>query len=296
MAELPPALRIPLPRWGVLRCRDIELPLGERTLVMGIINVTPDSFSGDGIGGQIDAAVARATHMVADGADLLDIGGESTGPRARPVPEAEERARVVPVVRAIAAAVSVPLSVDTTKAAVAEAALEAGAHLVNDVGGLQRDPAMARVAAAFGGPVIAMHSPGQSWEVHWPAQYADVVREVREYLARSIEVAVAAGLPADQVVVDPGFGFGKGSRNDFELLRRLGEFRELGAPVLIGTSRKSSLGKLLGLGVDDRLEGSLATLPLAVAQGVDIVRVHDVRASVRVVRVADAVVRGDVEG
>jgi len=148
------------------------------------------------------------------------------------------------------------------------------------------------VAASHGSPVIAMHSPGEPWDVKWPVSFVDVVIEVREYLARSIDVATRAGVPADQIVVDPGFGFGKSDRDNFEIIRRLGEFRELGAPVLIGTSRKSTIGRLLGLPVEDRLEGSLATLPLAIAQGVDIVRVHDVRQTSRVVRVADAIVRG----
>ncbi len=282
----------PFPRTGILHCRGRDLAYGLRTLVMGIINVTPDSFSGDGIDGQIDHALERAARMVAEGADLIDVGGESTRPQAQPVDAAEERARVVPVVRALAQALSIPISVDTRKPSVAEAALKAGAHLVNDVAGLQRDPEMASVVAAFRAPIVVMHSPGEPWDVPWPATYDDVVDDVRAYLARSIEIAHQAGVPEGQVVVDPGFGFGKSIDDNLEILRRLGEFRGLGAPVLIGTSRKSTIGKLLNAPVDDRLEGSLATLPLAVAQGVDIVRVHDVRASARVVRVADAVVRG----
>jgi len=283
---------VPLPRYGVLHCRARDLEYGRRTLVMGIINVTPDSFSGDGLGRQVEAAVAQAVRLVEEGADLLDVGGESTGPSARPVDEAEERDRVVPAVQAIAAAVQVPISVDTRKASVAEAALRAGAHLVNDVDGLQRDPDMAGVVAAFHAPAIVMHSPGAAWDVRWPATYRDVVSDVRAYLGRSIEIAISAGVPVDQLVVDPGFGFGKTLEDNLEILRRLGEFRGLGAAVLIGTSRKSTIGKVLGLPVTERLEGSLATLPLAVAQGVDVVRVHDVRASARVVRMADAVVRG----
>lgn len=279
-------------RTGVLRCRGRDLEYGRRTLVMGIVNVTPDSFSGDGLNQQIDLAVARASRMVADGADLIDVGGESTNPRARPVDDAEESARVVPTVQALVAALAVPISVDTRKPRVAEAALMAGAHLINDVTGLQRDPGMAAVAAGFGSPVIVMHSPGEAWDVKWPVTYRDVVTDVRDYLARSIDLATREGVPFDQIVIDPGFGFGKSDRDNFEIIRRLGELRELGTPVLIGTSRKSTLGRLLGLPVEDRLEGSLATLPLAVAQGVDIVRVHDVRQSSRVVRVADAVVRG----
>jgi dihydropteroate synthase len=261
-------------------------------MVMGIVNVTPDSFSGDGVGGRADVAVALARRMVEEGADLIDVGGESTRPGARPVEEAVEIARVVPAVRAIAAALPAAISVDTRKPAVAEAALRAGAHLVNDVAGLQRDPAMAAVVAAHRAAIILMHSPGEPWDVPWPARYADVVAEVSRYLDASLRLALDAGIGRDQIVVDPGFGFGKGAADNLEILRRLGEFRALGQPVLIGTSRKSTIGRLLGLPVEDRLEGSLATLPLAIAEGVDIVRVHDVRPSVRVARVADAVVRG----
>jgi dihydropteroate synthase len=261
---------------------------------MGIVNVTPDSFSGDGVGGRVDAAVALARQMVADGADLIDVGGESTRPGARPVEESEEIGRVVPTVEAIAATVPVPVSVDTRKPGVADAALRAGAHLVNDVAGLQRDPAMAAVVAAHRAAIILMHSPGEPWDVPWPARYGDVVGEVSRYLEASLRLARGAGIGPDQIVVDPGFGFGKGATDNLEILRRLGEFRALGQPVLIGTSRKSTIGRILGLPVEDRLEGSLATLPLAIAEGVDVVRVHDVRPSVRVARLADAVIRGGV--
>jgi dihydropteroate synthase len=270
------------------------IPFGDRTLVMGIVNVTPDSFSGDGVGGRVDAAVALARQMVADGADLIDVGGESTRPGARPVEESEEIGRVVPTVEAIAATVPVPVSVDTRKPGVADAALRAGAHLVNDVAGLQRDPAMAAVVAAHRAAIILMHSPGEPWDVPWPARYGDVVGEVSRYLEASLRLARGAGIGPDQIVVDPGFGFGKGATDNLEILRRLGEFRALGQPVLIGTSRKSTIGRILGLPVEDRLEGSLATLPLAIAEGVDVVRVHDVRPSVRVARLADAVIRGGV--
>lgn len=259
---------------------------------MGILNVTPDSFSGDGVTGDVEAILARARRLVAEGADILDVGGESTRPGARPVPEDEEIARVVPSIAAVAGALDVPISVDTRKPAVAAAALAAGADLVNDVTGLRRNPDLADVVAARGGAIVLMHSPGESWAVRWPAHYEDVVAQVRDELAASVEVARRAGIGDDQIVLDPGFGFGKSPADNLTLLRRLGEFRSLGYPTLLGTSRKSTLGKILNLPVEDRLEASLATLPLAVAQGVDVVRVHDVLASVRVVRVADAVVRG----
>jgi dihydropteroate synthase len=261
---------------------------------MGIVNVTPDSFSGDGLAGQVDTAIALGRQMVAEGADLLDVGGESTRPGARPVEATEEIDRVVPVIARLALAVDVPLSVDTRKADVAEQALRAGAHFVNDVAGLHGDPAMAEVAGAYHAGVVAMHSPGVSWEVRWPLAYHDVIGEVKRYLEHSLDVARRAGLGTDQVVLDPGFGFGKSVADNLILLRRLAELQSLGQPLLIGTSRKSTIGRILGLPVEERLEGSLATIPLAIAQGVDIIRVHDVQPSVRVARVADAVVRGIV--
>jgi len=287
-------ISLPYPRPGVLKCRGRDLAYGHRTLVMGVVNVTPDSFSGDGLGRQLDVAVAQAIRMVEEGADLIDVGGESTNPMAKPVDALEEVARVIPTVEALVSAVSVPISVDTRKPEVAEAALRAGAHLINDVAGLQRDPGMAEVIAAFSVPVVAMHSPGEPWDVPWPARYGDVVEDVIAYLDRSIEIAVKAGVASDQVIVDPGFGFGKSVADNLTILRRLGEFRRLGQPVLLGTSRKSTIGKVLGVDVNDRLEGSLATVALAIAQGVDVVRVHDVRASTRVARIADAVVRENV--
>ncbi len=173
-------LAVPCPRIGILRCRGRDLEYGRRTLVMGIVNVTPDSFSGDGFDHRVDEVVARARQMVTDGADVIDVGGESTNPRARPVAVSEESARVVPAVQALVAAVSVPISVDTRKPAVAEAALRAGAHMINDVAGLQRDPGMAAVVASFGAPVVIMHSPGEPWDVKWPASYGDVVSDVRD--------------------------------------------------------------------------------------------------------------------
>lgn len=288
-------LQVPDPRVGVLHCRGRDLVYGERTLVMGIVNLTPDSFSGDGLGSSADpvaAALDQAQRMVAEGADLIDVGGESTRPGSRPIEVAAEVARVVPVIEALAAAIEVPISIDTRRAAVAEAALRAGAGLVNDVTGLRRDPDLAGVAAAFRAPVIVMHSPGESWEVAWPVSYDDVIAQVLRELEESITRAVQRGVERDQIVVDPGFGFGKGDRDNLTLLRHLGELRRLGQPILLGTSRKRTIGRVLGgLEVDDRLEGSLATLSLAVAQGVDMVRVHDVRPSVRTVRLADAVVR-----
>jgi dihydropteroate synthase len=262
---------------------------GERTYVMGILNVTPDSFSGDGLLAAADpvaAAVEQARAMAADGADLLDIGGESTRPGHETVTVEDEIARVVPVIRAVREALpDVPLSVDTTKAAVAEAALDAGAALVNDVWGVAAEPSLLRLAAERAVPVVLMHNRAE-------ARYRNVVAEVVSDLQSAIERAVAAGVSWEAILVDPGFGFGKTPEQNVAVLRDLEQLRVLGRPILLGTSRKSTLGRILDLGPDERLEATMATTVLGVAAGVDIVRVHDVRATVRAARTADAVVRG----
>ncbi len=258
---------------------------GKRTYVMGVINVTPDSFSGDGLAGQLDAIVERARAMVAAGADLIDVGGESTRPGHRPVPAEEELRRVIPAIEALAKTITVPISIDTSKAVVAEAALEAGASLINDVRGLQGDPDMAPLVARAGVPVVIMHDRKvESVERLIP----EIVRE----LARRIEHALAAGIAWEKIIIDPGFGFGKTPELNLLLLRRLRELTVLGRPILVGTSRKSMIGHVLGTPPGDRLEGTAATVTLAIANGADIVRVHDVAEMVRVVRMTDAVVRG----
>ena len=265
---------------------------GERTFVMGIVNVTPDSFSGDGLASAgsaepVDAALTQARRMVDEGADLLDVGGESTRPGHAPVDASSELERVVPVIAALRAALpGVPISIDTTKPAVAEAALAAGADLVNDIWGTGPDDAMATLAAAHGVPLIVMHNRPQ-------AVYRRVIPEVLADLERAIERALAAGVPASDIIVDPGIGFGKTPDHNVELLAGLRALASLGQPVLLGTSRKSTLGLILDAPVDQRLEGTLATTALGVASGVDMVRVHDVAANVRAARVADAIVRGN---
>jgi dihydropteroate synthase len=262
---------------------------GERTFVMGIVNVTPDSFSGDGLlaaGDTVGAAVAQARRMVADGADLLDIGGASSRPGHVPVDTAEEAGRVVPVIRAIAAALpGTPMSIDTTSPMVAAAALDAGAHLLNDIWGVADDPGMVRVAAERGVPIVLMHNRAE-------ARYRDVMAEVVTDLRRAVDRAVDAGVDREQLIVDPGFGFGKTPDHNLELLAGLGALRALGRPVLLGTSRKSTLGRLLDLPPDQRLEATIATTALGIGSGADIVRVHDVRENVRTARVADAILRG----
>ena len=280
------------PRERVLRCRDRELRLGEKTLIMGIINVTLDSFSGDGLGADVERAVAQGKRMVEEGADILDVGGESTRPGAEPVSLEEELGRVLPVLSALAKGVDVPISVDTYKSAIARAALANGAAIINDISGLHFDEQMARVAADAGAGVVIMHILGTPRDMQQDPRYDDAIGEISDYLEEGIAKAEVAGLTRDHLVVDPGFGFGKTVQHNLELVRRLGEFRCLGCAVIVGTSRKSTIGKLLGdLPPEERLEGTAASVALAIAAGADIVRVHDVKEMARVVRVADAIVR-----
>jgi dihydropteroate synthase len=266
------------------------LPWGERTFVMGIINVTPDSFSGDGLlasATPVAAAVAQARRMVEEGADVLDVGGESTRPGHEPVDPEEEARRVVPVVRALAEALpDVPLSIDTTKPAVAAAAVEAGAGWLNDVWGVGDDLALRRLAAERDLPIVLMHNRRE------PRYERPVVEEVIAELERAVGRALHAGVPEDRIIVDPGIGFGKTAEQNLQLLRDLAQLRTLGLPILLGTSRKSTIGKVLDLPPDERVEGTIATTVLGVAAGVDIVRVHDVRANIRAARMADAIIRG----
>jgi len=277
------------PRLGSTRIGPATVRWGERTLVMGVLNVTPDSFSGDGLlagsGDPLEAAVDQARRMVAEGADIIDIGGESTRPGHEPVSAAEERARVVPVIAAVRIALpDTPISVDSTKPAIAEAALAAGADLINDVWGVGDDDALARLAADHGVPLVVMHNRAEP-------RYRTFMPELIADLQRALDRAATLGVPWDALIVDPGFGFGKTADHNLELLRELGSLRLLGRPILLGTSRKSTLGRVLDLPADQRLEATLATTALGIAAGVDIVRVHDVRANVRTARMTDAVVR-----
>lgn len=268
----------------ILDCRGKELELGKRTLVMGILNVTPDSFSDGGSYIGLEAAVAQAERMVEEGADILDIGGESTRPNHAEVSAEEEWRRLEPVLRMLLEKIPVPVSVDTYKAEVAAKALAAGAHLINDVWGLQKDENMAKVVGEYKAPVIVMHNQKGT-------DYHHLMGDIFSFLEKSIELAEAQGLFGDQIIVDPGIGFGKTTRQNLEVMARLAEFKALGHPVLLGASRKSTIGNTLNLPVDERLEGTLATSVLGVAAQVDIIRVHDVQANVRAIKMADAVVR-----
>ena len=268
---------------------------GQRTFVMGILNVTPDSFSGDGLladgrrddGGEdpVARAVERARAMAAAGADILDVGGESTRPGHGPVDAGEELRRVVPVIAAIHEALpDMPVSIDTTKPDVAEAALAAGAHLVNDIWGVAADDALLRVAAAEATPIVLMHNREE-------ARYAKVAPEVIADLEAAIERSLQAGVAWERILVDPGIGFGKTAEHNLALLHDLSTLSVLGRPILLGTSRKSTIGKVLDLPTEERLEGTLATTALGIAAGIDIVRVHDVLENVRAARMADAIIR-----
>ncbi len=262
---------------------------GERTFVMGVINVTPDSFSGDGLLAARDpvvAAVAQARRMAAEGADLLDIGGASSRPGHVAIDPEEEAARVVPVIRAVGAALpDLPLSIDTASPTVAAAALDAGAHLLNDIWGVAADPGMVRLAAERAVPIVLMHNRAE-------ARYGNLIREVVADLERALDRALDAGVAWDNLILDPGFGFGKTPDHNLALLRDLGALLVLGRPLLLGTSRKSTLGKVLDLPADQRLEATVATTALGIAAGTDMVRVHDVRENVRAARIADAILRG----
>jgi dihydropteroate synthase len=253
---------------------------GTRVYLMGIVNVTPDSFSGDGVP-DAGLAVAQGLRMVADGADILDVGAESTRPGHIPVEAETELARVLPVISRLAVEAGVPISIDTWKLPVAEAAVAAGATIVNDVWGLQRSPGLATLAAREHLGLVLMHNQQGT-------EYSDLVAEVVASLRRSIDIAQAAGVAGERTIVDPGIGFGKTPEQNVEVLRRLAELQVLQHPLLVGTSRKSFIGQILDLPVDDRLEGTAASVAAAVLRGADIVRVHDVREMARVVRVAEA--------
>jgi dihydropteroate synthase len=291
---------------AALSVGESTLVWGSRTYLMGILNITPDSFSGDGLLAAADrpdfvqVALEQARRFVEAGADLLDVGGESTRPGSQPVSLEQELERVLPVLRALAGELDVLISIDTYKAQVAEAALKAGARLVNDVWGLRADPDLAGVAARFNAPVILMHNRS-SWvnaEVkerlggrYVGMQYQNLLEDVKRELMESVALARAGGVPDEQIILDPGIGFGKTVEQNLELIDRLGEIRQLGYPVLLGPSRKSFIGFTLDLPPDQRVEGTAAGVAIGIARGADIVRVHDVAYMSRVARMTDAIVR-----
>lgn len=269
---------------GITRCGKREFRWGERTYIMGIINVTPDSFSGDGLGNDIEAAVEQAQRFADEGADILDIGGESTRPDASTVSVEEELRRVIPVVERLAGEVELPLSVDTYHSEVAERAIASGARMINDIWGLKHDPRLAEISAREGVPIILMSNQRQ-------AGSKDIIPEVISGLKESISLAMERGVTWENIILDPGIGFGKTVEQNLEILRRLEEFKSLTRPLLVGTSRKSMIGLVLDLPPEERLEGTAASVAISIAGGADIVRVHDVHQMVRVCQMSDAIVR-----
>lgn len=259
---------------------------------MGILNVTPDSFSDGGLFANPEAAVEHAEWMAAEGADIIDIGGESSRPGADPVSAEAEMDRVLPVIEKLAKTTKIPISIDTYKATVARKALELGACMVNDISALRSDADMASVVAEAGAPVVLMHMKGTPKNMQVDPHYDCVIAEIISFLKTRIQAAVDAGISPEKIIIDPGIGFGKTVEHNLEIIRRLRDFRTLGKPILIGTSRKSFIGKVLGLPADDRIEGTAATVAMAIANGADIVRVHDVKEMAKVVRMTDAIVRG----
>ena len=276
---------------------------GTKTYVMGILNVTPDSFSGDGIlqrDDQIAAAVAQAQQFAADGADIIDIGGESTRPGSTPVTEAEELARVIPVIEAVRAVISLPISVDTYRANVAEAALAAGASWINDVWGFRMDSHIAQVAAEANCPVVLMHNRSKPKDVAQEERlggryvgivYNDLIEDIKRELGESVALARQAGVKEENIILDPGVGFGKTVAQNLQLVNQLDQFKTMGFPILLGTSRKSFIGYTLDLPPEERLEGTAATVAIGIDRGADIVRVHDVKSIVRLAKMTDAIIR-----
>ncbi len=277
----------------IVDCRGHRLDLGSRTHIMGILNVTPDSFSDGGQFLDIRQATERARQMVEEGADIIDIGGESTRPGSLEITADEELARIMPVLEKIVPGLGVPVSVDTCKGTVARAALEAGAHLINDTSGLTHDPEMASVACRYGAPLVLMHMKGRPRDMQDNPVYHDLISEIYASLGKSVDTARQAGIGKEHLIIDPGIGFGKTAQHNLEILRRLPEFASLGYPMLLGVSRKYFIGKTLDLPVADRLEGSLAAAAVAILHGAHILRVHDVQASVRVARMVDAIDRAN---
>lgn len=258
---------------------------GKRTYIMGILNVTPDSFSDGGNFNKIDIAIKHAKEMVEDGADIIDIGGESTRPGHKYVEEDEEIKRVIPVIRELKKEINVPISVDTYKASVANEALKLGVEMINDVWGLKRDKDMANTISKYDAYVCIMHNQdGTNYD-------KDIVESIKDSLKESIDIAIKSGIKNEKIILDPGIGFGKTFEQNLEVLRRLNELNDLGYPILLGTSRKSVIGNVLNVEPNERLEGTIATTVLGVRDGIDIVRVHDVKENLKAAKMADAIYR-----
>ena len=268
----------------IIKCGPYELDCSKKTMIMGILNVTPDSFSDGGKYNQVDAALKHAEQMVKDGADILDIGGESTRPNYERISDQEEVERIAPVIEAVSQNIEVPISVDTYKSEVAEAAIKAGAHIVNDIWGAKADPNIAHVAAKYDVPIILMHNREEP-------RYDRFIRDAFSDLFESIHIAKEAGIKDDQIILDPGIGFAKDLPLNLEMMRNLDKLVALGYPVLLATSRKSIIGHVLNLPPDERLEGTAATICYGIQQGCHMVRVHDVKEMARTAKMMDALLR-----
>lgn len=275
-----------------VRCKKTVLQLNERTHLMGILNVTPDSFSDGGMFLDPDNAISHGIELASQGADIIDIGGESTRPGAKPLLPDEELRRVIPVIEGLSAEVAIPISIDTYKSLIAEKAIEAGAEMINDISGLHFDPKMADVAAKYDVPVVVMHIKGTPEVMQLDVHYDCLLTEIMEYLEESTEIAERAGLDAGQIIIDPGIGFGKSVEDNLTIIRHLGEFKSLGKPIMLGTSRKSFIGKILNAEVDQRDEGTLASISATIMNGANILRVHDVGPARKAAQIVDAILRG----
>ncbi len=273
----------------------MDFKFGSRTYIMGILNVTPDSFSGDGIYHDVGKAVELAQKLVEDGADIIDIGGESTRPDAEPITIEEEIKRTIPVIKKLSKRINVPISIDTAKSRVARFALENGASIVNDITGLESDPEIIDVAREFNAKVVLMHIKGTPQTMQDSPNYRNVIQEIKEKLKAIIEKSIIKGIKKENIIIDPGIGFGKTLDHNLQILNRLSEFKEFKLPVLIGTSRKSFIGKLTGAELDKRQFGTAASVAIAIKNGADIVRVHDVKEMKQVVMIADAISRNGEE-
>jgi len=272
-----------------IRCRKRTFKLGKQTLLMGVLNVTPDSFSDGGLFLDREKAIAQGLKMVEEGADLIDIGGESTKPGSKPLGLEEELRRVIPVIEALAKEVDVPISIDTYKSTVAKKAIEAGAQMINDISGLHFDPDLAHVASKEDVPLILMHTRGTPETMQKDVHYESLFSEILQYLRESIRRAESAGLDPGQIVIDPGIGFGKNLEDNLLIIKNLQEFRILGKPILLGTSRKTFIGKILHAEVTERLEGTLSSIAIGVLNGAHIIRCHDVLEAKKAISVADAI-------
>jgi len=268
---------------------NIRFPWGKRTFVMGIVNTSPDSFSGDGIHDNVQGAVDQALRFEEEGADIIDIGGESTRafagkPVYKPITEEEELRRVIPVLEKVISVVKVPVSIDTYKSGVAKRAIDTGVAMLNDIWGLQHDYQIASLAAEYELPIVLMHNQKGT-------EYADLISDVKEALSRTVAYALEMGISPENIILDPGLGFGKKPEHNLQLINRLGDLKELGYPLLVGPSRKSFIGLVLDVPIDQRIEGTSASIAVSIANGADIIRVHDVKAMVRVARMTDSITR-----